>query len=536
MSTMLARLPLTLAAAAISLGAFAGVTAAAPAKKHVTPTVKRTSAKLKLATKTTMTRGADGVEHFHYVYGPIHISPGQNSQFLDPATVAMGVRPNENGYILSFNPNLIEADGSIPRVDVIHLHHAVWAVNGAPTFGAGEEKTIARAPAGYGWRYKTTDSWVIDHMIHNLTASPDVVYMTYDIDFLPDTAPQAASLIPIRTQWMDVEGGKGYPVFDALKGTGHDTSKGKQYTYPDDDPTAYPGGYRRNEWHVTKAETLVGTAGHLHPGGLNTQLTITRNGVTKLLFQSDAKYWEPAGAVSWDVSMTTTTPKWKINVEPGDVVAVHATYDTSKASWYESMGIMGTQVADGHQGVDPFTSSYPTRGPVSHGPLAENRNHGDKTTQIYPDPIKLLDGPVSDGGQVTIDDFFYSQGNLAGGGFPARPPVLHQGQTLTFKNNDAAPGVIGRVFGGSGGTDLPAYHTITDCKAPCNRSSGIAYPLANGKVTFDSGELGYGPTGLTASAQRQTWTVPKNLSPGTYTYFCRVHPFMRGSFRVIKAA
>jgi plastocyanin len=30
-----------------------------------------------------------------------------------------------------------------------------------------------------------------------------------------------------------------------------------------------------------------------------------------------------------------------------------------------------------------------------------------------------------------------------------------------------------------------------------------------------------------------TWKTPKSLSPGTYTYFCRVHPFMRGAFRVV---
>ena len=26
-----------------------------------------------------------------------------------------------------------------------------------------------------------------------------------------------------------------------------------------------------------------------------------------------------------------------------------------------------------------------------------------------------------------------------------------------------------------------------------------------------------------------------NLAPGTYTYFCRIHPFMRGAFRVVKS-
>ena len=63
-------------------------------------------------------------------------------------------------------------------------------------------------------------------------------------------------------------------------------------------------------------------------------------------------------------------------------------------------------------------------------------------------------------------------------------------------------------------------------------STGISYPLANGDVDFDSGQLGYGPQGYTPAAQRADWFTPSNLPPGTYTYFCRVHPFMRGVFRV----
>ena len=78
-----------------------------------------------------------------------------------------------------------------------------------------------------------------------------------------------------------------------------------------------------------------------------------------------------------------------------------------------------------------------------------------------------------------------------------------------------------------------AYHTITSCKAPCTGTSGIAYPLADGKAQFDSGELGFGPAGFTPAANRNTWQTPKNLKAGTYTYFCRIHPFMRGAFRVV---
>ena len=46
-----------------------------------------------------------------------------------------------------------------------------------------------------------------------------------------------------------------------------------------------------------------------------------------------------------------------------------------------------------------------------------------------------------------------------------------------------------------------------------------------------------GPTGVTKAIATgcigtTTWKTPKTLGPGTYTYFCRIHPFMRGSFRV----
>jgi hypothetical protein len=38
--------------------------------------------------------------------------------------------------------------------------------------------------------------------------------------------------------------------------------------------------------------------------------------------------------------------------------------------------------------------------------------------------------------------------------------------------------------------------------------------------------------GSTAASGRVRWSTPKSLPAGTY--FCRVHPFMRGGFRVIQ--
>ncbi len=93
--------------------------------------------------------------------------------------------------------------------------------------------------------------------------------------------------------------------------------------------------------------------------------------------------------------------------------------------------------------------------------------------------------------------------------------------SLTFLNQDAEQ-------------SQNVFHTITGCKAPCNRSPGIAYPIANGPRSLDSGQLGFNYAGFGGPAVgRDTWDTPRNLSAGTYTYFCRVHPFMRGSFRVV---
>ena len=59
-------------------------------------------------------------------------------------------------------------------------------------------------------------------------------------------------------------------------------------------------------------------------------------------------------------------------------------------------------------------------------------------------------------------------------------------------------------------------------------------------MSFDSGQLGfnynnYGGLVKAPAADRDTWKTPKALEPGTYNYFCRIHPFMRGSFRVAEA-
>ena len=230
-------------------------------------------------------------------------------------------------------------------------------------------------------------------MVHNLLPNRARVYLTYSIDFVPDSSPLAKRMRRVNTSWIDVEDGRAYPVFDVHRGAG---ANGR-FTYPREAPNAYGGGFARNQHIVQRDGVLVQTAGHLHPGGLWTDLLLTRGGRTVNLFRSRAKYWEPAGAVSWDVAMTATRSNWRVKVKRGDVLSVQATYDSKRASWYESMGIMPVAFAPGAPGgVDPFSGKLERRGRLTHGHLKENDNHGGEPGGL-PDAAHAARRPGRDG-------------------------------------------------------------------------------------------------------------------------------------------
>jgi plastocyanin len=515
-----------------------------------------------------------GVQHLEFKLGPIEIEPGQNN--IDYSGIDIP-KPDVDGYIVSITPDLEREDGSVPPVDVIHLHHGVWvnlaaggfggggdgvfgsgapgaapgtgspegapgegpqpvpganpsansgddeSLGGALFFAAGEEKTHMILPPGYGYEYHASDRWLINYMIHNLLSTPDTVWITYDIGFIPKTDPAADDIVKSYPLWMDVQKGQIYPVFDVIKDTGADG----EYTYPDDADNPYGDGPKLNEWKAPRDSILIAAGGHLHPGGHHVDLWLNREGEADRahVFQSDAVYYEPSGAVSWDVSMTATPEDWRIRVDKDDVLSISTTYDAETASWYESMGISVVWLIDAADAdkaaefddaepVDPFeTEVDPQDALLTHGHLPENDNHGGEATDEFVDATELADGPATD--RVTIADFTYAPGDI--GGIYDTVPTVKAGETLTFYNEDAPIPPHG------------IWHTITSCEAPCDRTTGVAYPLADAEVQFDSGELGRaGPP----TAGRLEWEIPDSLDPGTYTYFCRIHPSMRGAFRV----
>ena len=118
-------------------------------------------------------------------------------------------------------------------------------------------------------------------------------------------------------------------------------------------------------------------------------------------------------------------------------------------------------------------------------------------------PTRARCSPVASlGGPLNITNFTYTRGDLGLIGRNGRPPTVKAGQTLTFRNVDAQKEI---------------WHTITACRAPCNASAGIAYPLANGPVDFDSAELGFSQIpggrhiGGPPASGTDTWKTPSNL-------------------------
>jgi plastocyanin len=507
----------------------------------------------------------------------ITIHPGQNTNLFGPTKTcpnAQVVRGSggagvfspgsaAEGYVTRFKPSMVEIKpgGKLitPSVWDLHLHHVVWlAPGGGPTFASGEEKTIASMPRGYGLRVGGDARWGLNYMIHNLTAAGGrQVYVTWEIDWVPVDSPSAAGIKPTRIQWLDVAGAPQiYPVFDAERG--FDRNGDGKYVFPDEVPSdpAAPGFEERRkvsrarEWTVPDGgATLVFGGGHLHPGGLNVSLQVARDGPdagkvdgdrrseVRKLFRSDARYYEPAGPVSWDVSMEATRRGWRIGLKGGDTVSINTAYDVKRASWYESMGILPLAVAGAGdpKAKDPFQNRkavkkmYRKGGILTHRRLPENIDTPARRKLGLPDPRKVPSAasPASSG--IQIDGFRNSPGGYSAiSGFSSglmRPPVIEPGSAVTFTNQDALPTMP---------QTRQVWHTVTSCKPPCNRGPGIGYPLASGPIKFDSGQLGFGRgTSSEVTTGSNAYTTPPLTKPGkTYTYFCRIHPFMRGSIRV----
>jgi hypothetical protein len=164
-----------------------------------------------------------------FTMGPLLARPGMNDSLINVTTFE---HPMYDGYTLRWKPGLQAADGTVPKVEDLHLHHGTWTggFNGpaaatGPFFATGEEQTILQFPMGYGWSMAGQSAWAMLYMIHNATESAKVVYITYDIDYIAkaaadnlhwtdaDGAPQTG-LRDLKSIWMDAGAGGSQTTWD----------------------------------------------------------------------------------------------------------------------------------------------------------------------------------------------------------------------------------------------------------------------------------------------------------------------------------
>jgi hypothetical protein len=518
-------------------------------------------------------------QRMRFSFGPIAVKPGQNDVLINPVTIE---KPLVDGYITRFRPNLVRADGTVPPVEQVHLHHGTWLsypeYGSGPFFASGEEKTVAPFPRGFGMPVQGTDTWLMLYMVHSAVAQPMEAYIIYDIDFIPKAKGDDLGIKPAYPLWLDVRP-SGYPVFNTQRSFG---GKDGRCTWPMEQCAAFnswgekevgqgePGNGKGEDWEFpAKGEpfgkagpftggTILGMGGHMHPGGIQNEIDLVRKKKKSRIYTGKAVYWKnqkKGGGPkdSWNFSMPVVgNPFWGIKVKPGDKLRSNVTYDTKLQSTYENMGIAVSLFVPNDEngkpqapGLNPFRVRHDRskkcyrrgglksagiqakpkvlceRGVVTHGQLVENTNRGHAEG-------KWEATSSGNSNQVSIANFLYVPGDLSTRTSTGIPTV-NLGESLQFTNFEG--GAI--------------WHTITSCKFPCLGPTGAAYPIANGrtnqkrKLDFDSSEVGFGTPEIGPATNQLDWsldvTKEEGYKPGeVVTYFCRIHPFMRGAFEVGK--
>jgi plastocyanin len=514
---------------------------------------------------------------YDFWFGPYTIPPGHDLNRIDLDV------PLANGLVTWAEPHILRADDlEEPSHQEMHLHHSHWFAlapgneednyfggNAEWIFGNGDEETRAdfelrtkakRNGPVYGQYIGAENPQSLIYMIHNKGPQPEVVYVTLKVHFIHGSLGELNALD--GRPYHDVRGvlfGRTYDVKRRQHGDGvYETAK--------DDPRG------PIEWTSTVNGTIIGTGGHLHPGGM--RVVVENYGSKKdpcpddgrgyggtTLLASDAVFRN--APFSEDFQMEVTDPRWRAPIRKGDRVRISGTYENKKHSWYEVMTHEGLYIdtkqkpkrgcrpyllgqstrpprgeklrkvrgepklrykhntvpptGRRHGWVDPVEGVVNRRWGPEHDKFCGKRWGGPRCERPLPDDKASGGLPATTG--VHMADFLYVPGDRALSGSAGAPVQVKKGTSLTFVNEDAGAGI---------------RHTATTCKWPCNGPYVANYPLADG--VWDSGLLSMGldPVDERIGEPRVSASTPPDLPVGKYAYFCRVHPWMRGAFEVVR--
>ncbi|HYH59745.1 MAG TPA: hypothetical protein VD790_11075 [Thermoleophilaceae bacterium] len=501
------------------------------------------------------------VKKMRFWYGPYVMPAGWDANRVDVDL------PVHNGMILAIEPELrISPNWTEPSHQVSHIHHAHWFAldpgnqednyTGGNTewiFGNGDEETradfqerSAADPNGpvYGEYIGLAGPQAMIYMLHNKTAQTKVGYVVLDVTFKYGTLKQ---LNATGQEHRDVSGvlfGRTFDVPRQKKPAGN--RDGEWNTTEDSSRGAI-------EWTSTVSGTMIGTGSHLHPGGdrvytenMGSEENPCRDdgrgyGGT-LLLKSDII--NRVAPLSEDYQTEVTRPSWRAPVHVGDRIRVTGIYKNAKHAWYTAMTHQGFYIDESQPPkgrCKPYLVGKDAKKKVkrvvkgragakrvvrrkldpTEGVPNREWGHSHDTfcgTKLGFDPCqKPFENEVPDGApadRVLIANFQYLPGGRGAPGDMGLPPTVKKGDSIQFINVDQQANI---------------RHSVTTCRYPCNGPYVSNYPWADGR--WDSGTLGFDP--IDGGEPDPTSSTPKDLPVGKYAYFCRIHPFMRGEFRVV---
>ncbi|HEX2301297.1 MAG TPA: hypothetical protein VHH34_22820 [Pseudonocardiaceae bacterium] len=241
--------------------------------------------------------------------------------------------PCHNCYITGIQPDLVYADGSRANYDTgAMLHHmvlfdptkddttcgrqGVGLVTGQRVFAAGNERTGAQLPPGYGYPVGLTPFGAMAELM-NMTAQPQQVYVTMTINWVDAAEAQLKEVTPV---WLDV-----------------DNCGDSQYTIP-----AGPS-HTTWTWKSTMSGDIVAVGGHVHDQGVSITLSnATRN---EKICESVAGYPGGSHHEGHVESMSTCIGDPVATVRKGDELMLDSYYHAAMPD----DTVMGIMIAYLHQ-------------------------------------------------------------------------------------------------------------------------------------------------------------------------------------------
>jgi plastocyanin len=403
--------------------------------------------------------------------GPITVDPYQVA--LQNADVPNPTAPDVEGYITKMSVDVVDVKTGKPvPIKRIMLHHIVFVNFGTPEgprldpfYGDGEERAKMILPKGYGYPIHPGEQWFWAWMLMNHQSVTDQVMIRYRMTVVTDE--ELKPVIPL--------------IFD--------TSHRRQGLVFDVPGGGEPGSLdvRKMSINAPVSGRLVAGLGHVHGGGRS--LTLSQPECENRALYRSSPTWglkdhpfyrvRPVLHEPGPINMSQFTSERGIPIAAGEKLTLTSRYDNQ----YPHSRAMGLMVA--YMAPDPKVKKTSCAPLPRDYTVLKTKHKGRKkgpTHQIHiydwSKKGKAIEVPGPSGamqysnGDATVvaDNYKFEAGNLS----------VPLGSTVTWQ------------FPGS------VLHNVT---------------LANGPEGFSSDRLVNGGT------------FSKQLTkPGTYTFFCELHP------------